>query len=216
VAFALVTAFASAPASAQQSSQPAVGLVLDVRGATEPALKPFREVRANDTVRLYSGAKLVVLQYKSPGQPGDAECRTLTVEGGAVTFKQKGDPVINGGIASTQNAKCPRRMEAKSTTGAVVLRGPLGQLTPTPSFVIAGARSTDVGWLRVLDSNKKIAELPVKGEQFTWPSGTPGLAEGQAYRIEFLARDNTAVLAWVEIFTSSKPEASLPAYIFID
>src|SRR5687767_983612 len=109
VAFALMIAVTPAPALAQQ---PAVGLVLDVRGATDPALKPYREIRAGDTVRLYSGAKLVVLQYQGQGQDGK-DCRTLTVEGGAVTFKDKGSPVIMGSITSAHDARCPRKMVAK-------------------------------------------------------------------------------------------------------
>jgi hypothetical protein len=211
VAIAMLTAVAPAPALAQQS-QPAVGLVLDVRGATEPAIKPYREVRAGDTVRLYSGAKLVVLQYEARGN----ECRTLTVEGGAVTFTAKGDPIVKNGIASAQDAKCPRRMTARSTTGAVVLRDPPAKLAQTPTFVIAGARAAEVGWLRVLDDNRKVSEVAVGSQQFKWPLGTPALSGNQHYIIEFLARDNTAVLASVRVYTSATAEDEVPTYIFVD
>lgn len=210
VVIALLFAVAPAPALAQQS-QPAVGLVLEVRGATEPAIKPYSEVRAGNTVRLYSGAKLVVLQYEARG----ADCRTLTVEGGAVTFTAKGDPVIQGGIASAQDAKCPRRMTARSTTGAVVLRDPPAKLAPSPTFVIAGVRASEVGWLRVLDDSRKISEVPVNGQKFSWPAGTPALPGNQHYIIEFLARDNTAVLASVRVYTGGTDD-EVPTYIFVD
>ena len=216
VAFGLTVAIAPIPAALAQ--QPAVGLVLDVRGATEPALKAYREVRAGDSVKLGSGAKLVVLQYSQPG----TECRTLTVEGGAVTFRERGEPVINGGVSSAKDAKCPVKMMAKSTSGAVVLRssgaslGAAPKVTAAPSFVLAGVRGGDVGSLRVLDRNRKVTEVPVQSEKFTWPTTTPKLAENQTYRIEFLARDNTAVIAWVDVHTSASADAEAPTYVFID
>src|SRR5690242_14582235 len=74
VAAAMLSALAAAsgavaPAAAQ--SPPAVALVTDVNGRTDPAIEPFSEMPAGTAVRLAPGATLNVIFY--------ASCEELTI-----------------------------------------------------------------------------------------------------------------------------------------
>jgi hypothetical protein len=209
VAIALVTAFASAPASAQ-STPPAVALILEVHGSTNPDLKPFREVRAGDRVALERAGKLVLLHY-------DRECRKITIEGGTVTFRRGGEPTVQDGIVSSTEGKCPRRLEARSTSGAIVMRDTPAKLAQAPSFTVTGARAGDIGAVRILDQSRMVLETPVAGPHFQWPTGVPALGGSKHYTVEFLSRDSRAVLASVAFFTADSPtEETAPALIIIE
>ena len=190
-----------------QSSEPAVALVLEVRGATEPALKPYRELRAGDKVTLDKGAALTVLYY-------DRECRTITIEGGSVTFRRRGEPVVKDGTTSSKEGKCLRRLEARSTAGAIVMRGPAATVALKPAFIIGGTRGADVGKMRVMDDGKVVFETPVNGPRFTWPMAATGLDANRQYVIEFLARDGSGVMASLPVFTAESEDT--PALIVID
>lgn len=198
IAVAIALSSALSAAADAQSTEPAVALVLEVRGATEPQLKPYHELRAGDRVNLARNAQLVVLHY-------DRTCRTITIDGGSVRFMKRGEPDVQGGVASAREGKCLRRLEARSTAGAIVMRGAAAKIATSPAFIIGGARGTQVGKLRVLEGDQVVFESPVNSAQFHWPMTAAGLPANQHYVIEFLARDGSGVLASLPVYTSDSP-----------
>lgn len=208
VAIALSSAL-SAVADAQ-STEPAVALVLEVRGETQPPLKPYHEVHAGDKVVLDRRTTLVVLHY-------DRTCRTITIEGGSVRFPKRGEPDVQGGVSSARDGKCLRRLEARSTAGAIVMRGAAAKISTNPAFIIGGTRGSQVGKMRVLEDDRVVFESPVNSPQFHWPMTATGLPVNQHYVIEFLARDGSGVLASLPVYTSDTPsENESGALIVID
>lgn len=207
----LVLPLSYAPISAQPS-HPAVALVLEVSGTTDPALRPFRELRAGDRVTLERGARLVVLHY-------DRECRMLTIDGGAVTFRQRGEPVVKDGAVSSREGKCPRRLEARSTAGAVIMRSAAAKLSARPSFTIGGARAVDVASVRVLDAEqrKPLMQVPVENGQFRYPVFAAPLETNRHYTLEFVPATGDKPVASLDVFIGETGPADEPlALVLVD
>ena len=212
VALVLTVGSAAAQPPVAKPTQPAVALVLEVRGTTDPPLKPFREIRAGDIIRLGDGARLVVLDYRARG----GQCHTVTLEGGVVTFKPQGDPVVEGGVLSTRHTKCPQRLPVTQAAGAIVQRSGFARLPVKPAFMIGGSRGGDVAMVRVRsEDGKRVLEARVSEQRFSWPANRPELALNQRYTLEFLARKGATVLGTREFFTSAG-DADTPTVIIID
>lgn len=186
----VVALVAAHPAGAQPAS-PAVALVLEVEGQTEPELRAFREIRAGTSVRLAGSAKLVFLHYGS-------SCPTMTVQGGTVTFAARSEPRFDGGVWSTRSGRCPQRMQARRGTAAVMMRSTFAARLPAaPSFVLGGARADEIGSLRILRENREVLRAPLDGLRFRWPATEPPLTVNDFYAMELLPRGGGSAVATI-------------------
>jgi len=177
----LLLAALSQQVHAQGSSPGRAALVLEVDGATTPALKPYREMLAGTTVRLGPSSRLVFLHYDT--------CRTFTVTGGAVAFAPGALPAIQGEVAqSSVRGHCPRTIPG-SGSATIVFRerasSPAG-LPATPSFVLVGQRADEFVRVRVLRQGEEVLAFPLDGPRFQWPAGTAALATGD-YQLSFVS-----------------------------
>jgi hypothetical protein len=197
---------ATAHGALAQAPAAPVALVVEVSGATTPALAAYREIRAGTTVTLAPASRLVVLHYDS--------CRTVTVVGGHVSFGAEAVPVIKGASAhSDERAPCPRRFAPSGTTAATVFRsvapGP-GPATPaltlslTPGFVLVGPRAGDFEGVRILRGGEEIVAGRLDGPRFLWPVEVPPLAAGD-YQLSLFPAERLKPPVVLRFTTSPTP-----------
>ena len=180
----VVLLLAAGPSALAQAPPPPAraALVLEVSGATTPALKPYREILSGTTVTLDPSARLVFLHYDT--------CRTITVSGGTVTFAAGTAPAIQG--ASSQSdvrGQCPRKVAGSGSSAATIFRSlgpPRVNLSVTPSFVLVGQRADEFVRLRVLRQGQEVLARPLEGPRFQWPAGEGPLPPGD-YQLSFVS-----------------------------
>jgi hypothetical protein len=197
-----VTALAGGipPAAAHQ---PAVALVLEVDGPVTPALRPYREILAGTTVSLTNEGRLVFLNY--------ANCRTLTVVGGSVTFTSGPMPILKGAATRADvRGQCPRKFSATGTDAAITMRGPSAapvDMSTTPQFVLVGRRAEEFADIRITSGDRLLLARPLTGPRFSWPPGVPALAPG-AYALDLRPKASGAAPVTVNFEASTQiPEA---------
>ena len=158
------------PAAAHQ---PAVALVLEVDGPVTPALRPYREILSGTTVSLTNESRLVFLNY--------ANCRTLTVVGGSVTFTSGQMPILKGATTRADvRGQCPRKFSATGADAATLVRGVPGTAdTPTtPQFILVGRRAEEFAGIRIKSGDQEVLSRPLTGPRFSWPADVPPLSPG--------------------------------------
>lgn len=161
-------------ALAQAPPPPRAALVLEVNGATTPALKPYREIPSGTTVTLDPSTRLVFLHYDT--------CRTITMSGGTVSFTPGAVPAIRAASSQTDvRGQCPRKVAGSGASAATIFRSmtpPAVNLSATPSFVLVGPRADEFVRVRVLRQGEEILGRALDGPRFQWPSGTAPLPPG--------------------------------------
>lgn len=165
-----------------QPPVPAAALVLDVRGAPAPAVKPFGEIVAGTTLRLPGDTRLVFAHYRT--------CRTVTVVGGTVTIEAETYTAPGAASLGETRTPCPRPVTLMRS-GEVAVGGVLTRsvgtgltLSPEPSLVLAGPRAGDFTAARITRDEHAVATVALEhGRRLTWPAGTPPLAEGATYEL---------------------------------
>jgi hypothetical protein len=201
-----VTALAGGipPAAAHN---PAVALVLEVDGPVTPALRPYREILAGTTVSLTNEGRLVFLNY--------ANCRTLTVVGGSVTFTSGPMPILKGAATRADvRGQCPRKFSATGSDAAVTMRDPsvnpsvtAVDTSTTPQFVLVGRRAEEFADIRITSGDRLLLARPLTGPRFLWPPGVPALAPG-AYALDLRPKASGAAPVTVNFEASTHiPEA---------
>jgi hypothetical protein len=185
--WALITALTllGVPAAAAGS----VALVLEVAGGTEPALEPFSEMTANQSVDLVDQATVTLLHYGT--------CEEVVVRGGRLVVTERQYLTQKGeGVLKVTRAKCPKRvaLAGEARTGGVRLRaGSSGlQLNPRPSFVVVGPNRPDVVEVAVRRGETKLGAFRLDGPRFSWPADAASLAPGRDYSLQFSRRDGQA------------------------
>ncbi len=177
-ALAAVSLAPAGPAPAAAQSAPAVALVTDVGGRTEPVVEPFSEMPAGSTVRLAPGTTLNVLFYSS--------CEELSIAGaGQVTFTEDELRIADARVASRQSTPCPRKVTVRKdgTVGGVLIRGAptvktAPALSPTPGFIFAGRAAKAYDRILIAHGNTVVLDAGLTTPSFTWPRGTPPLQPG--------------------------------------
>ena len=175
---AAVSLVSAGPAFAAGQSSPAVALVTDVAGRTEPAVEPFSEMPAGSEVRLAPGATLNVLFY--------ASCEELSITGaGQVTFTEDDLRIADARVASRQSTPCPRKVTVRKdgTVGGVLIRGvptvkTAPALSPTPGFIFAGRAAKAYDRILIAHGDTVVLDAALTTPSFTWPHGTPPLEPG--------------------------------------
>lgn len=195
----LLTLAVAGPAGSQALPR-AVALVLEVRGATTPALQPYREIRDGARVTLAANGRLVFLHYEKP-------CPTYTVDGGSVAFSVGEPPVIRAGVwGQRQGGGCPKQLPARSDTAAVIHRSGLAALPPRPVVVLVGARAVEAASLAIVQGETEIFAAPLDGPRFAWPPGAEPLRAGEGYRME-LRQATGRVFATLHFFVPERAPA---------
>jgi hypothetical protein len=166
------------PLPAVAQSSPAVALVTDVEGRTDPAVEPFSEMPAGSTVRLAQGATMNVLFYES--------CEELSIIGaGQVTFTEDELRIADARVTSRQSTPCPRKVTVRKdgTVGGVLIRGfptvkTVPTLSPTPGFIFAGRSAKAYDHIQVAHGDTVVLDAKLTSPSFAWPRGTPPLEPG--------------------------------------
>lgn len=175
------------PAVALAQAAP-VALILEVQGATQPALRPYREVMARTRVSLGTDGRLVFLDYWT--------CRTVTVVGGSVAFAAGAPPRIEGSAQRTDaRGQCPRRVAASGAGAGVMLRSASPMvltLPPTPSFVLIGSRADEFASVRLLHRDREVLAARLDGARFQWPAGAPPLVPAEDHTLVLLPKSGGA------------------------
>lgn len=170
---------------AQAAPGEAVALALEVRGATEPALEPFSELAAGQSLRLLGEAEVEFLHYPS--------CETVVAKGGTLAFSERRYTVRGGRIADLRRSKCPTTVSlaGDAQIGGVVLRGSPGprvlSLPTRPGFVLVGAARSGYTKVRIRNGGQTVFEGAVAGNRFVWPAGRPPLDADRNYTLELLS-----------------------------
>jgi hypothetical protein len=166
---------ATAPGVLAQAPAPTrMALVLELAGATTPALKPYREIVAGTTVTLTPSSRIVFFHYDT--------CQTFTVTGGTVAFGHGEMPLIQGAVSATHvRSRCPRRIAGSGGSAATVFRSGTAHaptLSLTPSFVLVGRRAEEFARVRILRDGKEVLDQALSGPRFEWPTEKPALMAG--------------------------------------
>lgn len=159
----------------QALSAEKAALVVDIVGASTPAIDPFSELDAGETIELAAGAELIVMHY--------ATCEEIHIAAGALTIGRDDvriDPQSE--VIARDKVACPETVafrEDANAAGAVVLRS-AGEATiaPRPVFVAQGADRVEV---RLGD--QLIATAQVTGGRALWPADAPDLMVGETYAL---------------------------------
>jgi hypothetical protein len=188
---------------AAQPPKPAVALVLEVDGPVTPALRPYREILSGTTVSLTKDGRLVFLNY--------ANCRTLTVVGGSVTFTRGPTPILKGAATRADvRGQCPRKFSATGADAATVLREASGAAvatSATPQFILVGRRAEEFAGIRIKSGNRELLSRPLTGPRFSWPADVPPLAPG-TYALDLRPKVSGAAAVTVNFEASTRiPEA---------
>ena len=192
------------PAAVLAQAAPAA-LVLEVQGATRPALRPYREVGTGTTVSLGADGRLVFLDYWT--------CRTFTVVGGSVAFPAGAPPRIEGSAGRAEaRGQCPRRVAAGGEGAGVMLRSPAAVLTlpPTPWFVLIGERAHEFTSVRFLRRDREVLGARLERPHFRWPVDSPPLAAGEDHTLVLLPRSGGREVALPFRTGAAAPDADEP------
>ena len=173
---------AAAVETAASDARPSVALALEIEGATDPAVEPFSEFAAGQSLRLGSSAEVEFLHYPT--------CETVTVRGGDLAFSEQRYSVRGGKVTDVKRGKCPTTVSLArdAQIGGVVLRSSPGpgvlSLATRPSFVITGAERQGYRKLRIRREGQTLFEGEIAGRRFQWPSGRAPLDPDGSYTLE--------------------------------
>ncbi|MEL7464170.1 MAG: hypothetical protein AAFN79_08895 [Pseudomonadota bacterium] len=169
----LTTVFLFGAGSALSDEKAA--LVVDIVGDATPAIEPFSELDAGETVELGPDAELIVMHY--------ATCEEIHIAAGGLTIGRDAvrvDPAAE--VIARDKVACPATVafqEDANAAGAVVLRSAGdAMIAPRPIFVARGATQVEV---RLGD--RLIATAPVSGGRALWPADAPDLMVGETYAL---------------------------------
>ena len=181
-----------------QLATPGVALVLEIDGPVTTALRPYREIPLGTTVSLGNEGRLVFLHY--------ASCRTLTVEGGAVTFTGGPAPILKGTATRADvRGRCPKKFSASGSDAAVVMRSVTAPGTSTtPEFILVGRRADDFSAIRIKREGREVIARSLDGTRFSWPADVAPLAPG-AHVLELLPKASGAAPATVNFEATTRP-----------
>jgi hypothetical protein len=177
--FGIALAIASIPAIAHAG--PAVALIEDIGGTSEPALSGYSEVTKGSSVNLAAGTTVKFMHYGS--------CTEVTVTGGKITFNRNDYAIDGGKIIAEDKQACPELVKVESTTsvaGGLVMRGVLDltNVSAQPSLVMVGKNAAKISSVAFVDDKGEFAfELPVSDRRFSWSAGVPELSPGGNYKM---------------------------------
>lgn len=174
---------------ARAADDPAA-LILDIMGASEPELFPFSELVIGTKVALADDATLSFVHYGT--------CREVTVTGGEITMERRRYRVKGGRVDSERNQECPREvaLNEDGTAAGLLMRGGDSSglhLGLRPKFVIVGAKADGVVAARFKEGEQDLLSVSVERRVVAWPDGAGDLADGNAYSVELVWRDESAI-----------------------
>lgn len=187
-----------------QTAPPPVALVLEVAGATVPAIAPYAEVAAGAAVSLPPGARLVFLHYQT--------CTMVTVVGGEIVIGQASYRAAGGSAPIAQKTTCPPRTRLKDAgdTAGITLRSltPPSGLSTRPSFVVVGAGAPALGRVRVVRGAETVLDEPLAGREFRWPAGAAALDPSVEYELVLLPAGTGGRQATLKFRPTEPPAAA--------
>ena len=146
-----------------------VALVIDVTGASEPAIEPFAELEAGTAFELDEGTRVEFIHY--------ATCEEVVVEGGRLSLSEERYTVGSGRVINVRRGTCPDEVVLGGDTdvGGVTLRSAGGDLkvNPTPTFVFVGARSGTAERVQFLRDGTLVREAIIAGKRCDWSEAEP-------------------------------------------
>ena len=165
-------------------------LILERTGPSTPAVNPYSEVMAGDTVKLGPAAKLGFIDYFS--------CTNVTVDGEAtVKFGGQGFSIEGPAKYAAQRVDCPHEVTLRHAgeASAGVMRGRATEvvaLSTRPDFLLVGRGAARIRTIRISRDNTKVWEGEVRSSHFTWPAKADALAGGAIYQMDLLGRPKAA------------------------
>lgn len=164
-------------------------LVLDVTGATEPAIFPYSEIEAGTEVTLADDARLSLIHYGT--------CKALTLVGGSVRIEANRYLIGRSRVEEERSQDCPNEVAlAEDGTAAGVLMRDVAGGTPhlpiRPSFVIAGGSADTVERIDILVGAAPVMTLPVKARHVAWPQDATALKSGSEYGVSIVRSDGSS------------------------
>lgn len=178
---AVIAVLAAGVAGGAARADVAAGIVLDIKGATSPAVTSLSEVEAGQKVALGADGRMTLVHYRS--------CRTLTVAGGSVTFNLT-QLIVDGGKIEDEKKRCPKRFAladgGATTAGGLVLRGGPGesqQMSPRPIIVLSGPRAADIGDAELRGPGGTVARWPAGLRRLELPASGAALQTGASYEL---------------------------------
>jgi hypothetical protein len=186
-------------------------LILEIGRSSPPALRPYTEIAAGQTIRLASNGRLVFLHYGT--------CRAVSVVGGSLTLHAQNFTLTGGRTESDAPRPCPRRVGMERSSGSVAglvfrsIRFP--QLPRRPTFVVVGAHAVDFGKLRVAEGSQVVLEAVLDGPRFRWPATKAPLAPGRQYDLTLVPRATEAAPATMP-FTVGSDDDDVPVLLSVD
>ncbi len=157
--------------AAPKIAAPSVALVMELSGATKPALAVHREVAAGTRIEIQSGAHLALLHY--------ATCSIVSFSGGTVKVTEEGLEAPDANVESRQRGPCPRTQKIAlagpgALGGGVVSRGithqprEYAEVANDGLIVLTGARAASAQTADIFDSNRLlvVGDIPIRQESF--------------------------------------------------
>jgi len=201
-------ALTAATVAARAQGLPQVALVLEIAGASEPALVVHSEIAAGTHLAMAPGARIRLLHYPA--------CSIVTVVGGAFVVTSQGVEAGPGVVESRTPGPCPRvhRLAANGaqpSSGALLMRSLPGMLTlgPDAAVLLAGTRRQDVVAAEILDgqSRQVLAVCAVTGGAVR---ADDRLAADRSYVLRLRLRDRSDPLdAPFVVSTATDPPMSI-------
>jgi hypothetical protein len=158
-------------ARAANTNSAVAALVMELTGATKPALAVHREIAPGTRIAIAPGAHLSLLHY--------ATCSIVTFSGGTVKVTEQGLEAAEANIESRQRGPCPHTHKISlggpgPLGGGIVSRGinrdpvEYADVAADGLVVITGARSANAVTADVLDSNRMLVDrdIPIRQESF--------------------------------------------------
>lgn len=163
----------------QAAAQTPSGMIMDVSGNTEPAVRALTEVDPGFTVKLAAGSKMSFVHYQT--------CKMVNVEGGTVTMKLTQYTVAEGKVLSEQK-RCPKRFAlvagGSTEAGGMVLRGGgPAQISTRPIFLLTGAGAEGVASAELTQDGKLVAPLSISARRASLAEGAPALVHKAKYEL---------------------------------
>jgi hypothetical protein len=199
------TAVQSAPA----------GLIIEVTGTIEPAIRPGSEIVEGMELRLARHTTLSFVYYTT--------CRLVTMKGGTVRLHDGRYAIDAARQVKEEKVTCVVAPLApgggRIGPGAgVILRSldGLPRVGHRPTIVVGGAQAAQVERVVVRDGERVVAELPLAQGRAVWSASTAPLAEGRTYVFQFDRRDGTRVEYPVGVQPTRGSEASALALFRVE
>jgi len=161
----------------QAAAQTPSGMVMEVSGGTDPAVRALTEVEPGFTVKLAAGSTMSFVHYQT--------CKMVKVEGGTVTMKLTQYTVAEGKVVSEQK-RCPKRFAlvagGSTEAGGMVLRGGApAQMSTQPIFLLTGAAADGVVSAELMRDGKPAAALSLSARRASLAEGAAPLVAKARY-----------------------------------